>query len=124
MAEQGRRQGYQDLLVWQRAMELVAGVYDATRQWPKEEQFGLVAQVRRAAVSVPSNIAEGHGRSGAREYLHHGSVAFGSLCELETQILIAKRLQYLDAARSGPLLHLIGDVRRLLLGLIRRLREA
>ena len=124
MAEPGRRQGYQDLVAWQRALDLVIGVYDATRRWPTEERFGLVAQVRRAAVSVPSNIAEGHGRSGAREYLHHASVAFGSLCELETQLLIAARLGYLDATDSASLLAQIGDVRRLLLGLIRSLREA
>ena len=124
-AEQAKGgQGYRDLIVWQKAMDLVTAVYEATAGWPREEQFGgLTSQVRRAAVSVPSNIAEGHGRTGPREFAHHVSIAFGSLCELETQLLIAERLDYLDAEASKPLMAAIADIRRPLRGLLRSLRE-
>ncbi|HEX5499444.1 MAG TPA: four helix bundle protein, partial [Thermomicrobiales bacterium] len=80
--------GYVNLLVWQRAMDLVDVVYDATATWPRDELFGLVSQARRAAVSVPSNIAEGRGRIGPAEYVHHLSIAHGSLCEIETLLRI------------------------------------
>ena len=117
-------QGYRDLVVWQKAIDLVASVYQATGNWPREEQFGgLTSQVRRAAVSIPSNIAEGHGRTGPREFAHHVSIAFGSLCELETQLLIAERLGYLSTQRVEPVMAAIADVRRLLRGLLRSLRE-
>ena len=98
-------------------------IYDASRRWPSEEQFGLTSQIRRASVSVPTNIAEGHGRSGPRGYLHHASMAFGSLCETETQVKIARRLGYLDDVVAESLLNGIANVRRLLLGLIRSLRN-
>ncbi|HET8626374.1 MAG TPA: four helix bundle protein, partial [Thermomicrobiales bacterium] len=74
--------GYRELIAWQKAMDLVEHVYVATGAWPSEERFGLVQQVRRAAVSVPANVAEGHGRTGSKEYLHHLSLAVGSLHEL------------------------------------------
>ncbi len=118
------RQGFRDLVAWQRAMALVTAVYEATRLWPREEQFGLTAQVRRAAVSIPSNIAEGHGRFGPREFLHHLSIAFGSLCEVETQLLIADRLAYGDPQTTQALTAQLTEVRRLLRGLIRSLRDA
>ena len=83
----GAKPGYQDLVAWQKAMALVIAVYRVTSAWPREEQYGLTSQIRRAAVAIPSNLAEGHGRTGAREYAHHVSIAFGSLCDLETQML-------------------------------------
>ena len=70
-------QSVRDLIVWQKAMDLRVAVYEATRSWPREEALGLTAQARRAAVSVPANIDEGHGRTGAREFLHHLSIAHG-----------------------------------------------
>ena len=118
------KQGYQDLVVWQKAMELVTAVYQITRDWPHEEQYGLISQVRRAAVAIPSNLAEGHGRSGRREFAHHVSVAYGSLCELETQLLIAERLGYSDAEATEFLMNRIADVRRLTNGLLRSLQSA
>ena len=118
------KQGYQDLVVWQKAMELVTAVYRITRDWPHEEQYGLISQVRRAAVAIPSNLAEGHGRSGRREFAHHVSVAYGSLCELETQLLIAERLGYSDAEATEFLMNRIADVRRLTNGLLRSLQSA
>ena len=87
--------GYRDLLVWGRAMDLVVETYRLTEAFPREEKYGLVQQLRRAAVSVPSNIAEGHGRDHLGDYLHHLSIANGSLMEVETQVLIAGRMAYL-----------------------------
>lgn len=85
---------YQDLLVWQRSMGLVETVYRMTRELPVQEQWGLTAQMRRAAVSVPSNIAEGYGRHATGDYRHHLGIARGSLVELETQVLLCRRLEF------------------------------
>jgi four helix bundle protein len=87
---------YRELRVWQAAMSLVEEVYLSTKDFPKEETFGLKSQMRRAAVSVPSNIAEGHAREHLKEYLHHISISQGSLAELETQLEIAERLGYIS----------------------------
>ena len=114
--------GYQHLIAWQRGIDLVRAVYEATAAWPKEEQFGLINQVRRAAVSVPSDLAEGQGRSGTRGFLHHLSLAHGSLCEAETQLLIAYRLGYMGQPAIEPLLHRAAEVGRLTRGLIKSLR--
>jgi four helix bundle protein len=86
---------FRDLRVWQAAMELVACIYDVTKSFPSHETYGLVSQMRRAAVSVPSNIAEGHTRESTKEYLHHISMAQASLAELQTQIETAVMLDYL-----------------------------
>jgi four helix bundle protein len=103
-------------------MELVTAVYHVTRDWPREEQYGLTSQIRRAAVAIPSNLAEGHGRSGPREYAHHVSIAFGSLCELETQMLIGERLGYSTGVTTAELMTKTTEVHRLIRGLIRSLR--
>lgn len=95
---------YRDLRVWQSSMELVTHIYRATQNFPKEERYGLVSQMRRAAVSVPSNIAEGKGRLTDRDHAHFYSQARGSLLELETQILIAKRLNYLSQSVGDSLI--------------------
>jgi four helix bundle protein len=115
--------GYRRLVAWKKGMDLVAAIYDVRESWPRGEQFGLTAQVRRAAVSVPSNIAEGHARSGAREFAHHVSIAYGSLSEVETQILIAQRLGYADVMTAEWLLAQSAEVRRVTLGLLRSLRK-
>lgn len=86
---------YSDLIVWQKAMDLVESVYRVSQLFPREEMYGLTAQIRRSVVSIPSNIAEGQSRKGSREFLHHLSIARGSLSELETQLIIAGRLKYL-----------------------------
>ena len=93
---------FRDLRVWQLAMDLVELVYQLTRSFPKHEIYGLTSQIQRAAVSVPSNIAEGHTREHTKEYLHHLSMAQASLAELETQLEIATRLKYLSEADLGP----------------------
>jgi four helix bundle protein len=115
-------ENYQDLIAWQKAMDLVEGVYRATRGWPKEELYGLINQVRRAAVSVPANVAEGQGRRSSQEFLHHVSIAHGSLREVETHLLISRRLGYSDEATCEAVLHQTAEVGRLLNGLMRRLR--
>jgi four helix bundle protein len=112
---------YRDLIVWQKAMDLVEGVYRITRSFPQEELYALTSQVRRAAVSIPSNIAEGQGRGGSKELGHFLRVAHGSLCELETQLLIAQRLAYLSAGELAPQMELAAEVGRLLHGLARSL---
>jgi four helix bundle protein len=103
-------------------MELVFGVYDVTRSFPKDELYGLVSQVRRAAVSVPSNIAEGKGRLTDRDRAHFYSQARGSLLELETQILIAQRLEYMFEERAKSLLETAAELGRMLNALIERIR--
>ena len=112
---------HKDLEVWKQSMDLVDVVYRATRAFPAEELYGLASQMRRCAVSVPSNIAEGAARSGRREFMQFLSIALGSLSELETQILISKRLSYMD--RDEALLHRVETVRKLLLGLIKHVRK-
>ena len=117
-----RVQGYRDLFVWQRAMDFVESIYRLTRDWPSTEQYGLTSQVRRAAISTPSNIAEGQGRTGSREMLHHCSIAHGLLCERETQLMIALRLAYGDVVAFNPVLEQAAEVGRLLQGSMRSLR--
>jgi len=113
---------YRDLVVWQRAIDLVDAAYRLSRTFPLEERFGLTSQLRRAAVSVPSNIAEGHGREHLGEYLHHLSIANGSLMEFETQVVIAGRMAYVTPETQQRTLDLSGDVGRMLAGLVRALR--
>ena len=104
---------YRDLLVWQRAMDMVAAVYKCSRKFPKEELYGLTSQIRRAAVSVPSNIAEGQGRGVGAEFRHHLRISQGSLQEMETQMLLAQRLGYLDADDVETALCIAAEVGRL-----------
>ena len=94
---------FRDLRVWQKAMDLVEKVYLLTQKFPREETYGLTNQIRRAVVSIPSNISEGHTREHIIEYLHHLSVAQASLAELETQLEIANRLKYIapDQFKGG-----------------------
>ncbi|MDT5123112.1 MAG: hypothetical protein QOC96_2594 [Acidobacteriota bacterium] len=108
---------YGELIAWQKAMDLVQSVYEAVRAFPKEEIYGLTSQLKRAAVSVPSNIAEGQGRKSTREFLHHLSIAYGSLMEVETQILIAVRLDYLSQQDAERIIERTSEVGRLINGL-------
>jgi len=116
-------QHYRELVVWQKAMDLVEAVYRATGSFPSTEIYGLTSQLRRAAVSVPSNIAEGQGRSTTRDFLHHLSVAQGSLYETETQISIAQRLGYLEQQSETILLGSTAEIGRLLHGLSNALNK-
>ena len=114
---------FKELTVWQKAYTLCLDVYRVTTGFPAEEKYGLVSQVRRAAVSVPSNIAEGYGRKTTGEYVQLLHVAYASLCELETQILLAVDLGFLKPERSQPLRDGVGDVERLLKALIASLKR-
>jgi len=113
---------YRDLRVWQRSMELVVAIYSQTRRFPKDELYGLVSQMRRSAVSVPSNIAEGKGRLTDRDRAHFFSQARGSLLELETQILIAQELNYIPAPEADSLLQHAAEAGRMLNSLIESIR--
>jgi four helix bundle protein len=108
---------YKELILWQKAMDLVVIVYGLTDAFPKREMFGRTNQIRRAAVSVPSNIAEGQGRNSIGEFVHFLSIARGSLQELETQLLIAGRLKYSDEKAICELMTSIAEVARILNGL-------
>ena len=112
-------QSYRDLVAWRKAMDLVVAVYKVTETWPSDEKYGLTNQIHRASVSVPSNIAEGQGRSSVPEFQRFLSIARGSLYELETQILIAERLLYVSASDRDLILNLADEVSHLLRGLSR-----
>ena len=120
----GRQREYHKLVAWQKAMDLADAIYDTTERWPRHEQFDLRSQARRAAFSVPANIAEGLGRFGEREFLHHLSMAYGSLNEVETAVQFGYRRGYLDAPALDRLMDLSGEVGRLLLGLMQSLRRS
>ena len=119
----GEVRHYRDLVVWQKAVDWVEAVYAATRHWPADERFGLTSQVRRAAVSVPSNIAEGCARRGTIEFIRYLSIARGSLAEVETQLIIAGKLGYMDQDSLTSRLHAADEISRMLSGLITKLEE-
>jgi len=113
---------YTDLEVWQAAMHLAEDVYRITRTFPKEETYGLTIQLRRAAVSVPSNIAEGKGRSSDKELAQFLCHSRGSLFEIETQIDVARRLGYIDVTKADAIRQKTARVGQLLNGLLRSIR--
>lgn len=114
---------YQELTVWQKAFALCLEVYRATKAFPRTELYGLTAQIRRAAVSIPSNIAEGFGRRTTPDFLRSLYIAYGSLCELETQVALAEAMAYLRSDDAANLRRSIGDVERLSKALIRTLEK-
>jgi four helix bundle protein len=114
---------YQGLLVWQKAMDLVINSYQLAALLPARETYGLASQIQRAAVSIPANIAEGYGRHHLGDYLHHISVANGSLKELETHFLIAQRLSFLRQDQCETAMKLADEVGRMISGLAQGLRK-
>ena len=108
---------YRDLLVWQSAMDVVERTDKLTAQFPKNEIYGITQQIQRAAVSIPSNIAEGHARASTKEFLHYISIALGSLAELETQLIVATRLQYLRTQELDSILQETDETGKMLRGL-------
>jgi four helix bundle protein len=112
---------YRDLVAWQKGIDLCELVYRASSQFPREEMYGLISQIRRAAVSVPSNIAEGTGRITKGEFTQSVGHARGSLLEVETQLIVAQRLGYLDSNETDKLLELTNEIGKITNGLIRSL---
>lgn len=117
-----RMRSYRDLQVWQRAMDVAVAVYDLTRGYPRDEQFGLTSQSRRAAASIAANIAEGYGRASTLSYLHFLKIARGSLKELETHLILAERVGVAEARSTGPILHQTDALGGMLHGLISRVQ--
>ncbi len=115
---------FRELLVWQRAMQFARDVYETTQGFPRKEIFGLTSQLRRAAVSVPSNIAEGHGRLSDKAFAVFLGQARGSLYELETQLELAKSLGYLPESQLQKLLAESSEIGRMLNGLLKTLRQS
>jgi len=125
MAEQNkvsRVQSFQDLDVWKKSIDLAEAIYRASGAWPKEERFGLTQQIRRAAASISANIAEGAARNGMREFLHFLGIAKGSLAETRTFLVLAERLDYLNATAGQALLLQAEDISRMLAGLTKSLQ--
>ena len=114
---------YKDLIVWQRSIDFVTEIYELTKMLPTEEKFGLVSQMRRSGVSVPSNLAEGHARIGKNEFKHFVSISLGSLAELETHILICQNLNYFTKIISDDLLENTNEINKMLHGLYKSLNK-
>lgn len=114
---------YRELKVWQKAYQLCLDIYKITKEFPKEERYGLTSQIRRAAVSVPSNIAEGYGRKTTAEYIYFLYTAYGSNCELDTQIQLSSDLGYVKAGDITVIQEHIGEVERMLKALIKALEN-
>lgn len=113
---------YRDLLVWQKSMRLVKQIYRVSKEFPKEEVYGLTSQMRRAAVSIPSNVAEGHGRHQTKDFVRFLRMALGSLFELQTQLEISHDLRYVQDQQRHELDALTQELERMLSSLIRKLK--
>ncbi len=116
--------GHKDLIVWQKAMDLVVEVYNITKFLPKFETYGLSDQMRRAAVSIPSNIAEGQGRNSTRDYIHFLTISRGSYAELDTQLQICIRLKYINESDFKNVFNLADEVGKMLSAMINKLDNA
>jgi len=105
---------YKELIVWQKSIQLTKLIYSITRHFPKDEQFGLTSQIRRATISIPSNIAEGYGRRSHKEYKQFYSIAYGSALEVDTQIFIAKEIGYVKSDEFESVLSILNEIIRML----------
>ena len=114
---------YKELNVWQKSYKLCLHIYKVTKRFPKDEMYGLTSQIRRSAVSIPSNIAEGYGRKTTLEYVRFLYIAYGSVCELETQTMISGDLDYVEKKGLQELKEEIGDVERMLKAMIKSLEN-
>jgi four helix bundle protein len=114
MRSTGEVKSYRDLLVWQRAVDLAVMLYELSNQLPKSETYGLTSQIRRSAVSIAANIAEGHARDTTRDYLRFLSIAVGSLSELETHLILCERLRYLSAVTVRPAMEAADELGKML----------
>lgn len=118
-----RISSFRELRIWQIGMDISEQVYRLTQTFPKQEIYGLSSQMQRAAVSIPSNIAEGHTRDSTKEYLYHLSVSLGSLAELETQLALSVRLHYIDQAKFDLLISQLHELGRMLRGTQKSLKS-
>jgi len=116
-------QSYRELEVWKISMDLADKIYDITETFPKNEMYGLASQIRRAAVSIPSNIAEGSARSGTKELLYFINIARGSLAELETQLILSERRKYIDSDTLEQLISIANSVGKMLTRLYQSLER-
>jgi len=114
---------FRELIVWQKAMSFVTEVYQVSKQFPKDETFGLTSQIRRSAVSIPSNISEGYGREGLNDYLRFLNIAMASLFELQTQLEIAYNLEYINKEKFDNLYELTREIERMLSSFIRSIKS-
>ena len=114
---------YRDLIVWQKSMNLVTLLYQLTKQFPDDEKFGLTSQIKRSSVSIPSNIAEGYGRSSRKEYVRFLEIARGSLYEFQTQLEIATNLNFIDIVATKEIFELGIEVEKMLNSLIKKLKS-
>jgi four helix bundle protein len=119
--DKGKVEGYRDLIVWQKSIVLVKQVYQLTQNFPDDEKFGLVSQMRRAAVSIPSNIAEGQARRTTGDYVRFVSIAKGSLAELDTQLIVAIELSFCTRIQTKEVFLLMVEIRKMLNALRRSL---
>ena len=115
---------FRDLKMWQKPMQLVTNFYQETKSFPKEEIYGLTSQIRRASISIPSNIAEGFGRQGKKDYLRFLNVAISSLFELQTQLEISKNLYYLEQSKFDILFEDTREIERMLSSYIKKIKKS
>jgi four helix bundle protein len=113
---------YKDLRIWQKSMEIVTAIYKLTKLFPKEEIYGLTSQMRRSAVSISSNIAEGFARQHNKEYKQFLYVSFGSCAELDTQLNIVKRLEYIPESQVEPVINDLAYLSRMIMSLIKKIK--
>lgn len=114
---------FKELLVWQKAMDLTVFVYKLTGEFPKEEKYGLISQIQRCAISIPSNIAEGSGRVSKKEFRHFLSISMGSLFELETQMILAYRFDYIIESQINEFETLVQTIQKMTYGLYDSLND-
>ena len=114
---------YKNLKVWRRAMDLAEIIYSLTNHFPKEEKFGITAQIRRCVVSIPSNIAEGSGRNSPKQFKHFLEIAMGSCNELKTQVELAKRFKYLSELQANSVLDELNQIYRMIFSLFYKIHE-
>ncbi|TDE07627.1 four helix bundle protein [Flavobacterium sandaracinum] len=114
---------FRDLLIWQKSMVLVTDIYQLTNSFPKEEIYGLTSQIRRSSVSIPSNIAEGYGRDGNKDYLKFLNIAIASLFEIQTQLEISFNLKYTNEIQFNKIYEESREIERMLSSFIRKIKE-
>ena len=114
---------YRELIVWQKSMNLVTNVYQVSNSFPSNENFGLTSQLRRSAISIPSNISEGYGRNSLNDYIRFLNIAVGSLYEVQTQIEIAFNLKYIEKMQFESIYKYTREIERMMSSLIRKLKE-